>query len=313
MFTVALVGTRYPDLSIEREILEGVSIVVGSGDTPHDIVEVTDGVDVVIAGSRPKFTASVLERMTSRAIVRSGIGVDSVDLDHARRLGFWVVNVPDYGTEAVAFHTLSLILGAMRRLPQSDRLVKLGKWGFSELRPMHLPSALTAGVVGHGRIGRRVTEQLQAVGFGAVIGHDPYVTGMDTELGDLLEMSDIVTLHAPGPSDGSPLLGPSEIGRMKPGSILVNTARGSLIDAPALAAGMAEGRPRIAALDVFTPEPPNLSVFAAVKDQLILSPHTAWYTEETETELRVKSAWEARRILEGTEPLHPIVRPEEAS
>lgn len=313
MATVAILGTRYPDLSIEQEILEGVTLVVGPGDTPHEIVDLTADADVVIAGSRPQFTAGVLERMTPRAIVRSGIGVDSIDLNHARRLGFWVLYVPDYGTEAVAFHTLSMVLAAMRRLPQSDRLVKLGKWGFAELRPMHLPSALTAGVVGYGRIGQRVAEHLRAVGFGQVVVHDPYVAGMDTDLGELLEMSDVVTLHAPGPTDGSALIGPAEIARMKPGSILVNTSRGTLIDATALANGMAAGGPRMAALDVFSPEPPNLSVFAAVKDQLILSPHTAWYTEESQTELRVKSAWEARRILEGQEPLHAVVRPEEAS
>ncbi len=312
MPTVAILGTRYPDFSIEQEILEGVTIVDGAGDTPHDIVDLTNGADVVIAGSRPRFTAGVLERMTPRAIVRSGIGVDSIDIEHARRLGFLVAYVPDYGTEAVAFHTLSLVLAAMRRLPQSDRLVKQGNWGFAELRPMHLPSTMTAGVVGFGRIGQRVAHLLGSVGFGTVIAHDPYQALAETDLEELLATSDVVTLHAPGPDDGSALLGESEIATMKDGSILINTARGTLVDAGALAAGLAQRRPRFAALDVFSPEPPNLSLFAGVKDQLILSPHTAWYTEETQTELRVKSAWEARRIIEGDEPLHTVIRPEEA-
>ncbi len=99
------------------------------------------------------------------------------------------------------------------------------------------------------------------------------------------------------------------MGMLKPGGVLVNTARGSLIDDEALAAGLAAGRPAVAALDVFAPEPAELDVFAAVVDRMILTPHMAWYTEETERDLRVKAAEEAARILTGDEPLHPVVRP----
>ena len=312
--TVAILGTRYPHLLIEEEILSGFTLVTGVGGSPDEVIEATRNADVVIAGSRPQFTADVLERMHPRAIIRSGIGVDSVDLDRARSLGFWVVNIPDYGTDAVALHTLTLVLAALRRVTESDRLVKRGEWGFADLRPMRLPESLTAGVVGYGRIGRRVADHLRTVGFGSIIVHDPYVT--DTEsvsLADLLANADVVTLHAPGPADGSPLLGDEQIDLMKPNSILVNTARGSLIDPSALAKGLAAGSPMVAGLDVFAPEPPDLSPFVGVQDQLILTPHTAWYTEETQADLRAKSAWEARRILQGEEPLNAIVRPEEPS
>ena len=312
MATVAILGTRYPDLGIEKEILEGVSLITGGGDSADEIVDLTSDAQIVIAGGRPQFTAQVLGRMRPRAIVRAGIGVDSVDLDAARRLGYWVAYIPDYGTEAVAFHAVSLVLAAMRRIPESDRLVKRGEWGFMDLRPMHLPSVLTVGVVGYGRIGRRVADLLRASGFGSVVVHDPFVPGASVGLLELLAQADIVTLHAPGPADGSPLLGANEIAVMKPESVLVNTARGSLVDPAALAGGLSIGRPRIAALDVFSPEPPDLSVFSEVQDQLILTPHSGWYTEQTQADLRAKSAWEARRILEGKEPLNPVVRPEES-
>lgn len=313
MATVAILGTRYPDFSIEEEILTGVTIVAGGGDSPDEIVALTAQADVVIAGGRPQFPADVLSRMKPRSIVRAGIGVDSVDLAAARRHGFTVAYVPDASTEAVAFHTVSLMLGAMRRLPQSDRLVKDGKWGFSDLRPMYLPSSLTVGVVGFGRIGQRVADLIRAVGFSNLLVHDPYVPIMNVSLSELLGQSDVVTLHAPGPQDGSALIGADEVGQMKPGSILVNTARGSLIDPVALAAGLAEGRPGVAALDVFSPEPADLSPFVDVEDQLILSPHTAWYSEESQTELRTKSAQEARRMLDGKPPLNAVVLPEETS
>jgi D-3-phosphoglycerate dehydrogenase len=312
--TVAILGTRYPDFSIEEAVLSplGVSIVSAAGADESEILAVAGDASVILAGSLPRFTASVLERLTGRAIVRSGIGVDSVDLDAARRLGYTVAYVPDYGTEAVAQHTLALALAATRRLVEADRIVREGGWGFAGLRPLHLPSAMTAGLVGFGRIGRRVGELFSSVGFGRVLAHDAFAEP-DTEwvtaatMSEVLSSSDIVSLHAPGPQDGSPLIGAGELALMKPSSILVNTARGSLVDAAALAASMTDGRPRVAALDVFSPEPPSLDVFSAVIDRMILSPHTAWYTEESQADLRRKSAEEAARILSGLAPINTVI------
>ena len=319
--TVAILGTRYPDFTIEQDVLGPLDVVLrsGPGSTPDEIVETVGDATVVLAGSTPSFTAGVIDRLPGvSAIIRAGIGVDSVDLDAARRSGTWVVNVPDYGTEAVAQHTLAMALAAGRRLVEADAIVRSGGWGFNDLRPMHLPSQSTAGVVGFGRIGRRVAGLLLSVGFRRVLVHDPFTApdghGIEAvTLDHLLAASDVVCLHAPGPDDGSRLIGPSEIDRMKPGSILVNTARGSLVDPVALAAGLAAGTPRVAALDVFSPEPPDLTPFEGVAERLILSPHTAWYTEETQAELRRKSAAEAARILRGERPENPIVEPEEAT
>lgn len=316
---VALLGTHYPDLSIEEEVLGDLASFTRSmGDTPDEIVETARSARVIVAGSHPRFTAEVLERLTCRAIVRAGIGVDSVDLATARRLGYTVAYVPDYGTESVAQHTLALALAATRRLIDADRVVRAGRWGMSEIRPLHLPSAMTAGVVGFGRIGRRVAELLQGVGFGRVLAHDPFVTpevaGVEScDLESLLTESDLVTLHIPGPADGTPAIDATRLAVMKPGSILVNTARGSLIDEVALAAGLAAGTPRLAALDVFEPEPPDLSRFEGVLDRMILSPHAAWYSEESQANLRRKSAEEARRIILGEPPVNIVITREEPS
>ncbi len=314
--TVAILGTRYPDFAIESAVLgTDTTLIGGDGASASDIVELAAGASVVIAGSRPWFSADVIAALDDcRGIVRSGIGVDSVDLAAAQEAGMWVVNVPDYGTEAVAQHALGLALAASRRVVEAHQIVVSGSWGFDSLRPLHLPSSMTAGVVGYGRIGRRVAQLLEAVGFGRILVHEPLQSEMEpaheaTSLGDLLSRADVVTLHAAA-SDHEPLLGPSEIGRMRAGSVLVNTSRGSLVDPDALAAGLARGAPRVAALDVFRPEPPDLTPLAAHRDRLILSPHIAWYSEETQTELRRRSAEEARRILNGERPLHPVVSPE---
>ncbi|HSJ43978.1 MAG TPA: NAD(P)-dependent oxidoreductase [Euzebyales bacterium] len=167
---------------------------------------------------------------------------------------------------------------------------------------------LTAGVVGHGRIGARVAQLLHAVGFGRVLAHDPHAppdaAGVEPSgLHDLLATADVVTLHVPA-TDGTPLLDATRLALLRPGSVLVNTARGSLVDAPALAAALRRGAPAVAALDVHATEPPDLRVFDGVTDRLLLTPHMAWYAEESATELRRRAAEEAYRALVGDAPLH---------
>ncbi len=318
MTVVAILGTRYPDFSVEEEILAplGAVVVSGTGATQEELVEIAGEADVILAGSGPKFDAATIARLTCRGIVRNGVGVETVDLDAARAAGMWVARVADYGTEAVAFHAVTLALAAVRRLPEADRRVRAGGWGFADLRPLHLPSALLAGVVGFGRIGRRVAELLAALGF-QVAAFDP-LAAIDAPgvralpLAELLATADAVSLHAPAPDDGSFLVGAPELASMRPGSVLVNTSRGALIDQQALVAALAAGRPGIAALDVFAQEPVDASAFAEVADRVILTPHMAWYTEESEHDLRVKAAHEARRLLQGERPRDVVVEPEEA-
>ncbi|HEX6446786.1 MAG TPA: C-terminal binding protein [Streptosporangiales bacterium] len=315
--TVAVLGTRYDSLAIEEAVLGplGVRLVVADGGDAAQILAVAGDAEVILAGSRPRFDAAVIERLSCRGIVRYGIGTDSIDLAAARRAGMWVARVSDYGTEAVATHALTLALAGVRRLREADARLRSGDWGFGELRPLHLPSVMTAGVVGFGRIGRYVARLLAAVGF-RVLAHDPYApaTGDDVTvtaagLDDLLAASDVVTLHVPALPGDRPLLDRTSLGRMKTGSLLVNTARGSLVDLDALGTGMRADRPRIAALDVFAPEPPDLSGLADVADRLILTPHMAWYTEEAETDMRTKAAHEAARLLRGEHPLDVVVGP----
>lgn len=310
---VAILGTRYPDLSVEQTILGGldVEIVTGDGADDAQIVEVAGTAAVILAGSRPRFAAQVLERLSCRAIVRYGVGVDSVDVAAASRLGILVASVPDYGTEAVAVHTVALILAAIRKLPQADHHAKSGRWGFADLRPLHLPSELTVGVVGFGRIGQAVARMLRSIGFDLIV-HDPLASAGNIRtagsLEELLEVSDVITLHTPGAPDGTPLLDRKALLLLRPGSIVVNTARGSLVDLPALVEGLQAGRPATACLDVFPAEPPDLSQFSSVMDSVILTPHVAWYTEESQLDLRRKGAEEAARVLRGEELRNPVLQ-----
>lgn len=315
--TVAVVGTRYPDLSIEQEILAplGVTLRSAPATTAQELLDVAADAEVVLAGSGPRFDRTVLAGLGCRGIVRYGIGTDSVDLEAARERGIWVARVSDYGTEAVATHAVSLALAGSRRLTAANTHVQGGGWGFADLRPLHLPSASTAGVVGYGRIGRHAAGQLRGLGF-TVIAHDPFLTEADdgtplVGLAELLERSDVVTLHLPGHPDGRPLLGREELSHCRPGSVLVNTARGTLIDRAALIEALGQGRPAVAALDVFDHEPVDGTVFADVADQVVLTPHMAWYSEESEHDLRVKASQEAARLLRGERPTDVVVDPTE--
>jgi D-3-phosphoglycerate dehydrogenase len=317
---VAVLGLRYPDLAVEEEALVGLDseLTTGMGIDADEIFALAGDADVIIAGSLPKFTADVIGRLRAKAIVRAGIGVDNIDLEAAAARGsMWVSYVPDYGTEAVALHTLAMGLAGTRRLIEADAIVRSGNWGFGHLRPLRLPSSMTAGVLGFGRIGRRVGELASAVGFGRILVHDPYTPAEGVERAEsaskatVLAESDILFLHAPPPEDGSPLIGDAELRAMRPESVIVNTSRGSLIDIDALVAAMHRGAPRIAAMDVFSPEPPELGVLGPVLDRCILSPHMAWYTEESQLALRRSAATDAARILRGETPVHPLVTPKE--
>jgi len=320
---VAVLGTRFRDFDVEREVLGDVDLVSGPGSTSEEVIDIATGADVILAGAAPRFDALTLETLGSRAIVRLGVGVDGVDLERARSLGMWVINVPDYGTDSVALHTVSLVLASLRRLTIADRRLRGGKWGVGSLRPLHLPSSLTVGILGFGRIGRRVGMMLAGVGFESFLVSDPAVEPSDlaTTIGDvparlvsvdhLLSRSDVVTLHAPPPTQGY-MLGAEELRSMREGSLLVNTARGTLVDTAGLVAALVDGRPGFAALDVFETEPPDIEVFEPVWDRVILTPHMSWYTEETELALRRQAAAEANRILNSEKPLHAVVTPASA-
>lgn len=313
--TVAIIGTRFTDFSIEREVLEplGVQITDGNGSDRQAIIDQAGSADVILAGAPPKFDAETLAAISCMGIVRYGVGTESIDLQAAKELGIWVLRVADYGTEAVATHAVAMALAAVRRIRQADQRVRAGEWGFAPLRPLHLPSAMTVGVIGTGRIGRHAAGQFVGLGF-RVLAYDivkptdamPGVQFVES-LNDLVRESDILSLHVPGAPDGSPLFNEELLGQVKKGCIIVNTSRGTLIDPVALARGLAVGTPGFAALDVFPKEPPSLEVFNGVQEHLLLTPHMAWYTEESETDLRFKAAHEVRRLLLGERPKEIVV------
>jgi D-3-phosphoglycerate dehydrogenase len=313
---VAIVGTRYASLDIEEQALAplGAGLVSGWGGDPAELVRLCRGCAVVMAGNPPRFTRAVLGALPElRGIVRSGIGVDSIDLRAAAEMGKIVCNVPDYCLDEVSTHAVTLILALNRHVLACDRIVREGGWSFDALRPLQSPPDQTAGIVGLGQIGRRVARKLGVFGF-RLLGYDPYVAPAQVaelgvrcvDLDVLLAESDYITLHSPLTPETRHMIGAAQLARMKPTAYLVNTARGALVDEVALATALEAGTIRGAALDVLEQEPPGRDSPLLRHPRVVLTPHVAWYTERAEHELRRKSVEEAIRILEGRPPLHPV-------
>jgi phosphoglycerate dehydrogenase-like enzyme len=247
-----------------------------SNRSPDELAELVGDAVAAIADADP-FDATVMRRAPRlRVIARTGVGLDSVDLDAATEAGIAVTTTPNVNHETVADHALALILATLRRIVEQDAAVRSGGWrtfGGGGAWQLH---AATVGIVGYGAIGRAVGRRLS--GFGVeVLAHDPVLDEADVPLLDLdqlLARADVVTIHSPLTPDTRRLFDAERIAAMKPGAILVNTARGPIVDEDALADALERGHLRAAGLDVFEVEPPRGRRILALPG-VTLSPHHA--------------------------------------
>jgi D-3-phosphoglycerate dehydrogenase len=248
-----------------------------------------------------------------RFLVRYGVGVDGIDVAAATERGIPVVNVPDYGTDEVASHAVALLLALARKLALLDRQTRAGRWNVFEAAPIRRLAGQTVGIVGCGRIGSRVAKKL--AGFDLrLLGADPYVTAFPpgvepAPLDRLLAESDHVTLHCPLTDETRHLIDRRALGRMKPTAVLINTARGGIVDTAALADALRAGRLAAAGLDVTEQEPLAPASPLLEMEQVIVTPHAAWYSEEGRSDLKRSVAEEAVRLARGERPRH-CVNPE---
>lgn len=245
------------------------------------------------------------------AIVRYGVGVDTIDLQAATAAGICVANVPDYGTQEVALHAFTLVLAVHRRLRTYDAALRAGRWmpGPAVTPPVHRLRGQTLGIVGLGRIGRMLAAYAAPLGM-QLLAFDPYLTRTAAaeagatlvDYGTLLRQSDVVSFHAPLHTETRHLLGEEEISLLKPGAIVVNTSRGAVIDTAALARALREGRLGGAGLDVFEGEPLPADHPLREAPNTILTPHVAWYSEEARRALKRSVAEEVARVAQGEWP-----------
>ncbi len=242
----------------------------------------------------------------ARGIVRYGIGVDNVDQRAASGRRIHVANVPDYGIDEVATQAVALALAVVRRLRLHDRAVRSGAWASGVVAPIHRLRGGTLGLVGYGRIARMTHAMLAGFGFARVLAHDPRAelpAGVDAaDVDTICRESDLISLHAPLTPATRQLIDARRLALMKPTAVFVNTARGGLIDLDALHAALLAGRPMGAGLDVFDPEPPDPSHPLFALDEVVVTNHIGWYSEESMRDLQRKAAEEAARIVRGEAP-----------
>lgn len=267
----------------------------------------------------PHITAATAARLRNcRVLVRYGVGYDRIDLDALHRHGIVFANNPEYGPEDVADTALAMLLGFSRRLFEHDARSRAytDSWQENRLVPTHHARDATVGIVGVGRIGTSVVRRLQPFGF-RLLGYDPYLPrGHDRALGyqrcddldDLFAASDFITLHCPLSDETRGFVDARRLALMKPGTVLVNTARGALVDSlDSIEAALRSGRLAAAGLDVLPDEPPRphtlLDAWRArepwIEGRLVISPHNAFYSERSWHEARFKAAQTARLFLEG--------------
>jgi D-3-phosphoglycerate dehydrogenase / 2-oxoglutarate reductase len=262
-------------------------------------------------------TAAVLDAAPGcRFISRLGIGYDMIDVAAATERGVAVANTPDYCVDEVVAHALAMALWLLRGLGRFDAAVRVSEWSaIAPYPPACRPSEATVGVVGLGRIGAKVARQAAGLGF-QVLAHDPYVAVLDgvrmVTFEELLSGSDLITLHAPLNEETWHMIRAETIELMRPGALLVNTCRGGLVDETALAAALLAERLAGAALDVFEAEPLPAQSPLRELPNVLLSPHSAWYSPFSLAELPVQAARQVVDFLAGR-PVPSIVNPRYAS
>jgi D-3-phosphoglycerate dehydrogenase len=316
----APVSERY---ALELEALAPLAdLVEVSGRTPEDFIRDARAADAIITSWGIRIDRQIIEALERCVVIGLGsVGVDMVDVDAATEAGIVVTNVPDVFIEEVADHALMLLLGAVRRVRETDGLARAGRW--YEGRPLlnHVPRLLgrTLGLVGFGNVGRCVARR--AAGFGLrVIAHDPYMSELTmSELGvepvswgELLERADYLSVHTPLNAETRHLLNGAAFARMRPGVVVVNTARGPVIDEAALIDALRSGQVAAAGLDVLEQEPPAPDNPLFAFDNVIVTPHVASATTRMRPETRRRVGREVALVLSGRWPMscvNPTVLP----
>jgi D-3-phosphoglycerate dehydrogenase len=313
---VVITDYTFPSLEIEEIILSdaGIELAGFQCKAPEQLMQCVADADAVIAQFAP-ITAEVIGAMSqTRVIVRYGIGVDNVDLEAARARHIPVCNVPDYCIDEVADHTLALVLATTRQVVAHATSVHSGKWGLATaIGSMLTLRDLTVGVIGFGRIGREVALRLRAFKCRVVV-HDPFVAEAEIEragcrpasLQTLYAESHVVTLHCPSTAYTRGMINQEALRSMRPGVILINVARGDLVDTAAFLEALESGHVAAAALDVFAPEPIPGDHPVLRMENVIITPHIASASLLAVQTLRKTAANLALKALRN-EPLCNVV------
>jgi D-3-phosphoglycerate dehydrogenase len=303
--------TLDPALGALKKLNPTVRMAKSTG--AEDILAVARDADAILV-TYAKLTGDLIGQLTRcKAIGRFGLGVDNIDLAACKAKGIAVNYVPDYCIREVSDHAMAMLLALVRKVPLSNKLVQAGRWEMPAVVPIRRIEGTVLGLVGFGNIPRLLAPKAQAFGI-KVMAYDPYAKPElfkaanveNVDFDTLLARSDYISVHAPLTPQTRGLMNAEVFGKMKKGAYIVNTARGPLIDEAALVAALDAGQVGGAALDVVATEPLAKDSPLLGRDNVILSPHTAFYSIEALDELQMKCASDVARVLSGEKAVYPI-------
>jgi len=311
---VVLTDYVWASLDVERKTLEDLATLVAlKTASPAEFLPEAEDCDALLNTYAGPITADVMTGMPKcRIIARYGIGVDTIDLKAATEAGIIVTNNPSYCIEEVAEHAMALLLSAARKILFYDRTVREGRWELPPGKPLFRVAGRTLGLVGFGNIARAVAMRAAAFGM-RVLFFDPFVAagqfqvpGEKQEFFEVLERADFVALHPPLLPQTLGMMNDEAFARMKPTAVLINCARGPIVDTQALVRALDGGRIAGCALDTTDPEPLPDPHPLRNRDNVTITPHAAWYSEQAMVGLQSGAPGEVRRVLTGQWPVHVV-------
>lgn len=308
---VVITDYEYSSLKIEQEMLAPLEVefVAAQCRTEEEVIRAASDADGILNQYAP-VSARVIDRLERcKVISRYGVGVNTIDLEAATAKGIIVANCTDYCMDEVADHAMALLLASARKVALLDASVKRGSWDYKKAVPLFRLRGKILGLVGFGKIPRNLCRKAQAFGL-TVAAFDPYVGddifryyGVErVELDELCRRADFLSVHAPLTPSTRGMIGPGQFRLMKPEAVLINTSRGPLVNEEALIRALETSQIAGAALDVLEQEPIAPDNPLRGMDQVILNPHVAWYSEESEKELKTKVARNVADVLSGFYP-----------
>ena len=311
-YRILLTDRAWPDCSVESEVLSEINgEVIEASDTSEEaLARAAKDVDAILACWAP-ITAKVIDASPNlRVISRIGIGLDNIDIPHATKRGIPVTNVPVYCNDEVAEHTLAMLLSMARNIAFFHQRTKSGEYDLQAAPAMHRVAGQTLGIIGLGNIGRALAQKANALGL-RVIAASRSQTNQSTDceivsLDELLAQSDFVSINVALVPETNHLMNAAAFAKMKRTAAIINTSRGPVVDNGALLEALDSGQIAGAALDVFDPEPPDLSDPLYKHERVIATPHAAFLSVESLISLRTQAAKNALDVLSGNMPANVV-------
>ena len=312
---VLITDYGFPNLEPEMAVFNqaGIEVVTAQCKTEEEVIVAAQGCDALLVQWAPVRERVAAALPDCKLVVRYGIGVDNLDIPALKAHGKAVAYVPDYCIDEVADHAVALSLALARQLPQTHARTLSGTWKITPPAPMPAFRKMTFATLGYGRIARAILDRVRPFGF-RLVAHDPYVDPTDMQAAGVMGMdldsifseADILSLHAPLSDTTRHLVNMERLRSMKPTAIIINTARGPLIDTPALAQALHDGVIGGAGIDVYEKEPLEDDHPLRTAPNTILTSHTAWYSQESVPELQRSGALEVARGLTGQPLRNPL-------